>query len=293
MLFHPRKARGWRIVLAFTLSVGTARAAAPDLSETFFNSSGTVILFLGDSITRNGGYINELKARLLQRYPGMKAKFVNAGISGENMTKLMARVDGVLAAEKPDLVFSSYGMNDGGYNPMSDTRFKAYRDNNTALLARVAKAGAPLILMTSTPFDSLTAAPMIVDNPPYKFKAFYRNFDSVLTAYGDWLKTLRSSDQVVIDLQTPVKTWAKEQRVKNPKYAWTSDGVHPNAEAHKIIGQAIYAALFTPTAIAARENARLRQQPAFSSALRGYSVAGAFIEAGSCYGCLVLPSAGR
>src|SRR6185436_13719584 len=87
---------------------------------------------------------------------------------------------------------------------------------------------------------------------PYKFKAFYRNFDQVITAYGDWILSQRSADQLAIDLQTPVKKWVREQRLKDPKYAWTAEGVHPNAAAHKIIGQAIVAALFTPTRVVDR-----------------------------------------
>lgn len=235
--------------MAFCLSFGSVQAAAPDLSAAFFNNAQSVIVFLGDSITHNGGYIKALQAALLLKYPGMKAKFVNAGVSGENLTKLMVRLDSVLKAEKPDLVFSSYGMNDGGYNPMSEDRFKTYRDLNVKLAATVRKTGSEFIYMTSTPFDSLTAVPLIVDQPPYGFKQFYRNFDSVLTAYGDFLLGLRSPDQMVIDLQRPMRAWAREQRLKDPKYAWTAEGVHPIDEAQKQMGKIIYDALFSPAAI--------------------------------------------
>ena len=232
-------------LIALTLSVSSA--STPDLSESFFGNSANVILFLGDSITAAGGYIDDLQAAILKKFPKLKAKFVNVGISGESMPGLMKRLDGVLAANKPTLVFSTYGMNDGGYNPLDAGKLKAYHDSIATLLAKVEKAGAPLILMTPTAFDSLTGAPLIVDAPPYSFKHYFRGYDAVLTAYGNSVFTFKSPTQMVIDIQNPLRVWAKTQRRTNPTFAWTAEGVHPTAAGHQVMADAIFAALFPPT----------------------------------------------
>jgi lysophospholipase L1-like esterase len=238
-------------LVAITFSISSAMA--PDLSEAFFNNPKTVILFLGDSITNNGGYINALQAALLKKFPKLAAKFINVGKSGEAMPGLMKRVDSLLLSNKPNLVFSMYGMNDGGYNPLDANRLRAYHDSIATIVAKVTKLGAPIILMTPTAFDSLTALPLILDAPPYSFKKFYRNYDSVLTAYGNSVKTFQSPTQMVIDMQTPLRIWAKTQRVKTPNFAWTAEGVHPNAAGHQVMADAIYTALMTSTVFIAQD----------------------------------------
>ena len=249
-----------RIALTALLCASIASATAPDLSEGFFLNANSVILFLGDSITANGGYLKDLQAAIQRKFPGAKAKFVNAGISGEAMPGLLRRVDSVLEVNKPTLVFSSYGMNDGGYNPLDAGKLKAYHDGLVTLRASVAKVGAPLILMTPTAFDSLTALPLIVNAPPYSFKKFYRNYDSVLTAYGNTVAGFRAPDQMVIDIQNPLRIWAAAKRKTAPAFAWTAEGVHPTAEGHQVMADAIFAALFQPiTDIpAAKAAARVR-----------------------------------
>jgi lysophospholipase L1-like esterase len=230
------------VLIALMLSLSSAKT--PDLSAAFFNNPQTVILFFGDSITASGGYLRDLRAALLKKFPGLKAKFVNSGVSGESMPGLMKRVDSVLNANKPSLVFSTYGMNDGGYNPLNAGKLKAYHDSIATLLAKVAKTGAPLILMTPTAFDSLTGAPLIVDAPPYSFKKYYRGYDAVLTAYGNSVFTFQAPDQMVIDIQNPLRKWAKAQRLTDPEFAWTAEGVHPTPAGDQAIADAIFAGLF-------------------------------------------------
>lgn len=258
------------------LLISLASASKPDLSEAFFLNGDSVILFLGDSITANGGYLKGLQTALLKRHPGMKAKFVNAGISGEAMPGLLKRADSVLRVNKPDLVFSSYGMNDGGYNPMSPAKLKSYQDGVATLKAKVDALGVPLILMTPTAFDSLTAVPLIVPAPPYSFRKFYANYDSVLTAYGNTVAGFRAADQMVIDIQNPLREWAKAKRKTEPDFAWTSEGVHPTAAGHQLMADAIYAALFPAPSALARRGIPSRTVPGLAGS--GYSANGARIR---------------
>ena len=237
-----------------------AHASAPDLSEGFFSNADNVILFLGDSITAAGGFITDLQTLIQGKYPGTKAQFVNGGKSSETVAGLTEqnhpgprpllfdRLDSVLNATKPKLVFACYGMNDGIYAPFDSTRFKAYRDGIARLQAAIAKTGAPLIIITPPVFDSLEGAKtkLIVDKAPFGYLTPYRDYDSVLAAYGTWLLTQRSANQMVVDLHGPMLKWVLTQRKTNPSFTWTPDAIHPDAAGHQVMAQAIFDGIFAP-----------------------------------------------
>ena len=99
------------------------------------------ILFLGDSITYAGGYIDYVDLALLTHLPGRRVELLDLGIPSETTSGLsepghpfprpdvherLDRTLKTLAAEgwKPDLVVACYGMNDGVYMPLSDDRFR-------------------------------------------------------------------------------------------------------------------------------------------------------------------------
>src|SRR5258706_9890367 len=90
------------------------------------------IVFLGDSITYSGQYIDYLESVLLARYPDQRYELLDLGLPSETVSGLsepghaggqfprpclFERLDRVLAKTKPDIVFACYGMNDGIYYP--------------------------------------------------------------------------------------------------------------------------------------------------------------------------------
>src|SRR5207245_1329485 len=101
------------------------------------------IVFLGNSITYAGNYIIDIEAYFITHYPGRHIEFVNVGLSSETVSGLTEpghaggrfprpdlheRLDRVLAQTKPDLVFASYGMNDGIYMPFDTRRFSKFKE---------------------------------------------------------------------------------------------------------------------------------------------------------------------
>ena len=266
----------FRKMMVLVLVLALAGQTAPDLSERFFNNSGSVIVFLGDSITHAGGYINDLKALIVKRYPQSKAKFVNQGKASETVSGLTEnghpgprpvvfdRLDTVLAAEKPDLVIACYGMNDGIYHPYQTARAKAFQDGIQRLIRDVRATGAEIILATPPVFDSLQAANSdrlaTGNDTAYKWTNAYRNYDSVLTAYSAWELSLRSAEQMVVDIHGPMLSWVKAQRKLDPKFTWTGDGIHPGAEGHQVMADALYAGMFSPVTGARILRSRPREQ---------------------------------
>ena len=114
------------------------------------------ILFLGDSITYAGQYIEFIEAALIEKHPERIYEIINCGLPSETASGLSEpghaggqfprpdvheRVDRVLAKVKPDLVVICYGMNDGVYMPLAEDRFAAFRNGMSKLHDKAVAAG--------------------------------------------------------------------------------------------------------------------------------------------------------
>ena len=80
------------------------------------------IVFFGDSITDCGrdradekslgiGYVKILADKLRPIYPDMDIELINKGVSGDEVSDLLARVDADVIAQKPDAVVMMIGIN--------------------------------------------------------------------------------------------------------------------------------------------------------------------------------------
>ena len=126
------------------------------------------ILFLGNSITYSGLYVAQVETYLRLKYPKNKYEFMNLGLPSETVSQLseenhadgrfprpalQERLTRVLAQTKPDLVFASYGMNDGIYLPFDENRFQKYKDGIEWLHTEIEKIGAKIVHLTPPIFD--------------------------------------------------------------------------------------------------------------------------------------------
>ena len=83
------------------------------VKDDFLVRDGQTVLFLGDSITAaDPGYTRLIAALIAARHPGRKIDYVYAGVSGNNVNDLLARLDKDVIAKKPDWVTISIGVND-------------------------------------------------------------------------------------------------------------------------------------------------------------------------------------
>ena len=108
------------------------------------------ILFLGDSITHNGLYVDFFETYLIQYYfSSYDGSIIRLGLSSETVSGLSEvdhpfprpclheRLGRTLKAINPDIVFLCYGMNDGIYAAYDEERFNAFK--NGMLKARLVK----------------------------------------------------------------------------------------------------------------------------------------------------------
>src|SRR6185295_13950149 len=115
------------------------------------------VVFLGDSITYSGQYVEFMEAYFATRFPDRQVEFLNVGLPSETVSGLSEpghaagkfprpdlheRLARVLEKTKPDLVVACYGMNDGIYYPFGEDRSQKYQDGMKRLRERVAAAGA-------------------------------------------------------------------------------------------------------------------------------------------------------
>ena len=237
--------------LFLTVLIGLPAIAAEDS----FPLKARRILFLGDSITNAGGYVNLIESQLRLQSVDPMPELLNVGLSSEGCTGLSEpdhpfprpdvheRLDRALAAIKPDVVVACYGMNDGIYYPFSEERFLKYQDGINRLIEKVHAAGAKLVFITPPPFDGklLKAAGKLLPagQDKYAYFAVYEDYDEVIKKYGAWLLEQKDRVEMVIDVHTPITAYVEQQRAKNPAFTVAPDGVHCNDEGHQILAATI------------------------------------------------------
>lgn len=213
------------------------------------------ILFLGDSNTHAGEFVNLIEIQLRLHSVDPMPEIVNLGLASETCSGLSEpdhpfprpdvheRLDRALAAVKPDVVVACYGMNDGIYYPFSDDRFKTYQSGINRLIEKVHASGAKLVLITPPPFDAMplkgTARLLPEGKERYAYFAVYENYDQVMKKYGMWLLEQKDRVELVIDVHTPTAAWVEQHRKTSPAYTVAPDGVHCNSDGHRILAETI------------------------------------------------------
>ena len=197
------------------------------------------ILFLGNSITYSGQYVDYVETYLRLSYPERDWEIINLGLPSETVSGLSEeghaggefprpdlheRLDRTLEEIKPDLIFSNYGMNDGIYLPFDDARFEAYKQGQIKLHQKALAIGADIIHSTPPVYDE-------------KKGAAYAN---VLDIYSSWLLSQRyTNDWKVIDLHWPMRKFQEDRRYNNPSFELSKDGVHPRDQGHWIMARSL------------------------------------------------------
>ncbi len=157
---------------------------------------------------------------------------VNAGVAGDTSTKMLARVGKLMAApppRRPRVVLIMAGLNDAAWvDPGPVARNEArvseaeFEKNLTAIVERVKKAKAQPVLLTPNP---MTRA--------YKFQnmPFYQENDinDGLTPYADATRRVaRLTGACLVDVFGDWLARRDHRRL-------IPDGLHPNAEGHRLI----------------------------------------------------------
>lgn len=231
----------------FTLVVGLVFFFSSTRAQSFYPiaipEKTQRILFLGNSITYAGHYVDYVVAYLHLKYPDRDFEFINLGLPSETVSGLSEpghadgkfprpdlhdRLERILERVEPDLVFSCYGMNDGIYQPFDQGRFMSYQEGIQKLHLKVTGASIPIIHLTPPVYD------------PDKGK----EYAEVLGIYTKWLLDQRNVfEWQVIDLHNPMKEFLLKERKQDPAFFLAKDGVHPGELGHWLMAREILFAL--------------------------------------------------
>lgn len=201
--------------------------------------SAKKILFLGNSITYAGQYVDYVEAYLRLSHPDRDWDFINVGLPSETVSGLSEeghaggkfprpdlheRLDRILDEIKPDLIFSNYGMNDGIYLPFDEERFEAYKQGQRKLHQKALAIGAKIIHSTPPVYDENKGAA----------------YANVLDIYSSWLVSQRYTEKwEVIDLHWPMRKYQEDKRQNDPSFELAKDGVHPADLGHWLMARSV------------------------------------------------------
>lgn len=194
------------------------------------------ILFLGDSITEQNLWTLYVETELLIRFPQYRLRFRNRGWASNRAPDGLARFDRDVTPQRPTWVWIAFGMNDGGYGPLSQRLLDSYRTAMTELAQKVRAIGArPLIL------------------GPTAVGARFPGYNETLAHFRDAAREVaEAAGAPFIDLLPPLM--GRDDLLL--------DGVHPNEAGHRVIADAILAALDLPPRPVWRGNLPVDGNPA-------------------------------
>lgn len=174
-------------------------------------NTGTRVVFMGNSIT-------ELWPTTHPEFFAIN-DFIGRGISGQTTFEMLMRFrEDVVRLEPAGVVIS------GGTNDVAQNLYPWYDEERTMgnlmSMAEIAKAnGIQVFLASVLPVTSYQWNPSIIDH-----KGKIENLNKRIKAYGE------ANDIPYIDYYS-----AMVYGDRNLNYAWTGDGVHPNAEGYSVM----------------------------------------------------------
>ena len=232
-----------------SVSLVAGAMALPRATAGEFPQVGRIV-FLGDSITHAGGYVQRLEAAMRLQLPQRQVEFLNLGLPSETVSGLSEpghaggqfprpvlreRLDRILQQTQPDLVVACYGMNDGIYYPLSEDRMAKFREGIEELHRKVEASGAIIIHLTPAFFDAQPIQDRLLPAGLDEYRQPYAGYDEVLEAYSEWLLEQRSRGWKVIDLHGAMKQAVLDRRKTIPEFTFAADGVHPNEEGQAVV----------------------------------------------------------
>ncbi len=178
---------------------------------------------LGDSITHGGGSISAPPSTVVynwETYCAIPVK--NLGRSGDTTAEILARFDSDVLPFRPEVLFIMAGVNDYRGNIMGWESV----ENLQAVKAKCERNGITPVFLTPTPLNPAQIEKIqFVDAPPADWQD-HQHF------ICDWIRTQENFIDVNADLTDEAGNLIENLSV---------DGLHPDADGKRIIGEAVAA----------------------------------------------------
>ncbi len=229
------------------------------LPALFERGDEVEILFLGDSITQDGRYVEVIETHLVLTYPETRFRVINRGLSSETIAGtsepdhdpprpcLFDRLERDLGGLDPDLVVACYGMNDGIYHDPTPEVRRRYREALVRLVEEIGdRTDAVLVVVTPPPFDfqAFEGRSLPGSRAPYGYQNPFPGYDKVLAEFAEDVRSLPDGldDDVsvtTIAIHKPLRQILKACRRDDPRYRIAPDGIHPDETGHRLMARLI------------------------------------------------------
>ena len=196
-------------------------------------SSGSTILFQGDSITHAGrtrwknsglgsGYVMMVAERFFAKHSEGKVRFLNRGISGNRVRDLRGRWKEDCLNLKPDVVSILIGVNDtlGEFFWGETTSIESFEEDYSNILTWTRKTLDAQIVLLEPFLLPLSREQMVLR----------RDIDARIKVVR---KLAREFETVLVQLD---KVFGEAAKIKGFEF-WSRDGVHPTTAGHALIAE--------------------------------------------------------
>jgi lysophospholipase L1-like esterase len=197
---------------------------------------GDRVVFLGDSITQAGagpnGYVTLVAKALERDHKDLEIEVVGAGISGNKVPDLEARLDRDVLARKPNVVVIYIGINDVWHSQSGrGTPKEAFEKGLRSLIERIDEAGARAVVCTASVIGETTDG----SNP----------LDTMLDEYCDISRQVAKETKTqLIDLRRAFLAHLKKHNEENKdRGILTGDTVHLNEAGNAFVAEQMLVAL--------------------------------------------------
>lgn len=192
------------------------------------------IVFYGDSITEFGGdesgYVTLLNNSLREEYGEFSPEIVNAGISGNKVSDLLARLDRDVISKRPSIVAVYIGINDVWHFAMpehSGTPRDLYESNIEELIRKLLASGSRVILCTPSVIGERPEGENLQDEMLAEYAAISRS-------------AAKRTGAVLCDLHARFNNYLSEHNPEGrSEGVLTVDGVHLNDRGNRLVAEAL------------------------------------------------------
>jgi lysophospholipase L1-like esterase len=197
---------------------------------------GERIVFLGDSITEAGagagGYVALAKEEIAKKHPDLNIEVIGAGISGNRVPDLEARLERDVLSKMPTLVVIYIGINDVWHSTNGRGTSKAdFEQGLRRIVKRIQDAGSRVILCT----------PSVIGEK----HDGSNSLDAMLEEYSQISRTVAAQTHVrLLDLRKQFLAHLKAHNKDNAdKNILTGDTVHLNAAGNRFVADRMLEAI--------------------------------------------------
>ena len=231
--------------LLLVAGCGPDTSEAPDATESSATGTGGApfaagerIVFFGDSITemgdQPGGYVRLVADSLARAYPELDIEVIGAGISGNKVPDLLARVDRDVLAHDPSTVVIYIGINDVWHWTKHDgagTTAEDFEQGLHTLVDTLQQAGADVVLCTPSVIGEQAAGT--------------NDQDDMLDEYAQISRDVAVEEGAsVCDLRAAFVDYLAEHNTEDAAQGvLTTDGVHLNEAGNRFVAAQMIEAL--------------------------------------------------